>query len=602
MPHATRRGGPPAASANGFNGAIGPAGVTESLSLPQRARRVALENALAHGDVPRVGPVVARILGSDPALRSRSEEVRAAAADAVREVAAMSRDAQATALAALGGPEDAAPRSPVSDTGSLPELAGAQRGKVVLRLAPFPSGRLHIGNGRMIFLNQYYRERYDGKLLLVFDDTVGSEEKKVETEFFDLIRQDLELAGAPPDQVFYKSDRIPLFYPWARRVIEAGLAYVCRCRAELLRENRAAGRACVHRGQSVDATLELWEKMLSGAFDPGEAVLRLRTDMQEPDPAFRDRVLLRISDIDHPRVGQKYRVWPMLEFSWAVDDVELGVTHVLRGKDLVIEDRMEQFLWDRLGVHGPPFVHWGVLRVRDAKISKSKSYVEVKSGVYDGWADPRTWSLQSLDRRGIAMAALRDFTLSFGLSLADIEVPAESLYAENRKRIDANTVRRFFVADPVPVMVGGWPGALTSVDLANHPDRPELGKRTITVGSSFALAAKDIRAHLGEEIRLKDLANVRLPSHLPPPGTTLEAQFTSRENRRLPRVQWVPLEDAVPVDLLGLEGNHTQGLAEASVGRAKPREVLQFERVGFVRLDEGWAPPSLPVRAVFGHP
>src|SRR5208282_85181 len=225
--------------------------------------------------------------------------------------------------------------------------------------------------------------------------------------------------GGQADAVYYKSDRIPNFYPWARRVIDKGGAYVCTCAAELLRENRANGVACAQRTQTHDETVEEWERMLANAYGPGEAVLRLRTDIADPDPAFRDRILLRISDIDHPRVGTKYRIWPMLEFSWAVDDIELGITHVIRGKDLVIEDRMQRFISDLLGITGPPFLHWGILRVREAKVSKSKSYREVKSGLFDGWADPRTWSLRSLDRRGISTEALRAFILSFGMSLSD---------------------------------------------------------------------------------------------------------------------------------------------------------------------------------------
>ncbi len=199
----------------------------------------------------------------------------------------------------------------------------------------------------------------------------------------------------------------------------------------------------------------------------------------------------------------------MLEFSWAVDDIELGMTHVIRGKDLVIEDRMQRYIWDLLGIQGPPFLHWGILRVREAKVSKSKSYREVKSGLYDGWADPRTWSLRSLDRRGISMDAVRAFILSFGMSLSDIEVPAETLYSENRKRIDATTVRRAFVADPVRVEVDEFPDGLGTVELSNHPDRPELGRRTVPTGPSFYLARKDLEGRDGTEVRLKDLINVR---------------------------------------------------------------------------------------------
>ena len=341
----------------------------------------------------------------------------------------------------------------------------------MLRLAPFPSGVLHVGHARMLFLNELYRERYGGRILLVFDDTIGSEEKRVEAEFYDLIRGDCEAAGVHPNAVYYKSDRIPSFYPWARRVIEKGAAYVCRCPAELLRDHRAHGVACHERSQTPGEALDEWERMLGNAYGPGGAVLRLKTDLQDPDPAFRDRVLFRISHLDHPRVGTRYRVWPSLEFSWAVDDIELGITHVLRGKDLVMEDRMQRYIWDLLGISGPPFLHWGILRVREAKVAKSKAYREIKAGLFDGWADPRTWSLRSLDRRGITNEALRAFILSFGMSLSDIEVPAETLYSENRKRIDATTARRAYVAEPTRVQVDAWPEELRSVELPNHPDR-----------------------------------------------------------------------------------------------------------------------------------
>ncbi len=567
-----------------------------------RARRVAIENALAHEGAPRVGPIVARLLATEPTLRPRAEEVRSVVARVVVEVGALSRSELETGLEALGGPEPERPRPEKPEGGDFPDLPGAIRGKVVLRMAPFPSGVLHVGHGRMLYIHQHYRERYDGRLLLVFDDTIGSEEKRVESEFFDLILGDCELAGVTPDEVVYKSDRIPLFYPWARRIIDKGRAYVCRCPAELLRHNRAQGLACPERDQSPPETVDEWERMLTGAYAPGEAVLRLRTDLQDPDPAFRDRVLCRISDLDHARVGHRYRVWPMLEFSWVVDDIELGITHVLRGKDLVIEDRMQRYIWDLLGIQGPPFLHWGILRVREAKVAKSKSYREVKSGLYDGWADPRTWSLRSLDRRGISMEALRAFILSFGMSLADIEVPAETLYAENRKRIDATTVRRAYVPEPVRVEVDGYPAGLATVDLPNHPDRPELGKRTATAGPAFFLPHRDLAARPGAEVRLKDLLNLRLPAEIAPPGGTLRATFTSRENQKLPRLQWVGVEGAVPVDLLDIEGNHSTGVGEKSLADARPRDIFQFERVGFVRIEANWEPGARPLRAVFGHP
>jgi glutamyl-tRNA synthetase len=571
-------------------------------SVQARIRRLALENAEEHGGTPRAGPILSRLLGSDPPLRAQAPEVRGAIEAALSEVSRLSSEDRQAALRALGGPEPP-PTGGARErpSGELPELPGAVPGKVVLRLAPFPSGALHIGNARMLYVNDYYRRRYGGRLLLVFDDTIGSKEKAIAPELFDVIRGDLDLAGVPPDEVLYKSDRLPVMYAWARRVIDAGGAYVCTCPAERLQANRAAGLACPEREQEVGETVEAWTRMLDGGYAVGEAVLRLRTDLADPDPAFRDRVLCRLSDLDHPRVGRRWRVWPMLEFSWAVDDVELGITHVLRGKDLVIEDRMESFLWSLLGVKGPPFLHWGLLRVAEAKISKSKGYQQVKSGEYDGWADPRLWSIDSLDRRGISADALRRFTLSFGLSLADIEVPAETLYAENRQVIDATTPRRSFVADPVALEVEGYPGDLTEVELPNHPDRPEMGRRRAAAGPRLWLSGADVQAHLGEEVRLKELVNLRLPAERPASGP-LRAQFTSRENRRLPRLQWVGAEGARTVDLLEVDGTHRSGLGERALRSAAPRTMYQFERVGFVRVEPGPSDPDAPLRVCFGHP
>jgi glutamyl-tRNA synthetase len=239
-----------------------------SPDVATRARRLVLENAVEHQGSPRVGPIVARMLATDPTLRSRAAEVTQLVGETIASVTALSADTRAAELATLGGAEATAER-PTRAVGELPELPGAERGKVVLRMAPFPSGALHIGNARMIVLNDAYRKRYDGKLLLVFDDTVGSEEKRVDAELFGVIQNDLARCGVPVDAVLYKSDRLPTHYAWAERVIALGATYVCFCPSAILQENRRKGVACAERSQSVDETRTLWRKMLEGGFGVG---------------------------------------------------------------------------------------------------------------------------------------------------------------------------------------------------------------------------------------------------------------------------------------------------------------------------------------------
>ncbi|MGI0148851.1 MAG: glutamate--tRNA ligase [Thermoplasmata archaeon] len=550
------------------------------------ARKFALQNAVLHGGKAEANAVLGKLLAEDPGLRARAREAAAHVERVVADVNRLSLDAQRAELAAIAPellektPTEAGPRE-------LPPLPDAVDGAVVLRLAPYPSGPLHIGNARAFVLNDAYTKKYHGRLLLVFDDTIGSEEKPLLPEAFDQVREGLDWAGVEYQEVLYKSDRIPLHYEWAEKLLATGEAYVCECDSDTLRKNREAMRACVHRTQDADETIAMWKAMLAGEYGEGEAVVRLKTDMAHPNPAFRDRVLFRIAEREHPRVGTRHRVWPMLEFSWAVDDALLAITHVLRGKDLVMEDLMETRIWDVLGIdRRPRFVHFGILRFKDLELSKSRYRREIAEGRLSGIDDPRTWSLQSLRRRGIRPAALREFVLSFGLSLNDIEVPVDTLYAENRKLIDKDANRYFFVPDPVAVEIAGLP-PIERVKAPLHPDFPGRGEREIPAGPKVHVAKEDFTKFRGKEVRLKDFCNVVLDRR---------AKFVSMENKEIPKIQWVT--HGVNVHLVMPDASESRGLGEPLVGSLKVDDVVQFERVGFARIDHV---SKAEVRAYFAH-
>lgn len=552
----------------------------------ESVRKYALQNAVLHSGKADAKAVLGKLLAEDPGLRPRAKALAPEVERVVADVNRLAPDAQRAELASIAPELLERPRGEIGPK-ELPPLPGAVEGEVVLRLAPYPSGPPHIGNARAFVLNDAYAKRYRGRLILVFDDTIGSEEKPLLPEAYDQVKEGLDWAGVEYHEVVYKSDRIPAHYEWAEKLLAGGDAYVCTCDAATLRKDREAGKACEHRTQDADETIAMWKAMLSGEYREGEAVLRLKTDMAHPNPAFRDRVLFRIAEREHPRVGARYRVWPLLEFSWAVDDHLLGVTHVIRGKDLVMEDLMESWIWDRLGVaRRPHFVHFGILRFKDLELSKSRYRREIAEGRLTGIDDPRTWSLQSLRRRGIRPAALRDFVVSFGLSLTDIEVPAETLYAEDRKLIDAAANRYFFVADPVGIEVEGLP-RVNVVKPPLHPDFPLRGHREIRVDGKLYVAREDFEKSKGKEVRLKDFCNVVLDRR---------ARFVSMENKDIPKIQWV--DHGVAARLVMPDGSEAKGLAEPSVASLRVDEIVQFERVGFARIDHV---SRSEVRAYFAH-
>jgi glutamyl-tRNA synthetase len=530
----------------------------------------ALANAVEHDGKADFQAVLGRVVAEREDVKNKIRDVIPIIKKIITEVNGMSQKKQQAELKKIGFVE-----KKKEEREGLPELPNTGK-NVVMRLAPYPSGPLHIGNARMVLLNDEYVKKYRGKLLLVFDDTIGSEEKFIIPEGYSLIEDGLKWLGVKYHEVFYKSDRMQIFYQFAQEMLQKNLAYVCICPELKLRENRKNGLECNCRGNTAEKNLELWRKMLSGGFKEGEAAVRIKTDMKHPNPAFRDRVLLRIAERDHPRIGRKYRVWPMLEFSWAVDDHVLGVTHVLRGKDLVMEDMMEEFIWQRMGWKVAEFIHYGLLNIEEAKLSKSGSRKAIEIGEYSGWDDPRTWSMQSLRRRGIKPQAIKNFILGMGLSLADVTVPAEILYAKNRKLIDKEANRYFVVLQPEEIAVyGGMKIKSTKAPL--HPDFKKRGSRLLKVNpAKIYIERDDLKRFEGKGIGLINLATVKLGKR---------SNFVSKKIKiETQKIHWVS-EPNVFVRIVMPNGTTKKALGEEDMLKLRENDVIQMQRVGFARVD-----------------
>ncbi len=552
-----------------------------------------LANAVKYGGKADAKAVMGKVFSEMPELKQRAREILEAVTKIVEEVNAMPIDDQRKMF------EEVFPKVPekrkVEERKELPPLPNVEKyGKVVMRLAPYPSGPLHIGNARMAILNDEYVKRYGGELLLVFDDTIGGGEKRVVPEAYDLIIEGLQWLGVKWRKEFYKSDRVPIFYDYCEDLIKKGYAYVCTCEREEWRERfKEKMKACPHRDSPFEENLEKWEGMLEGAYGEGEAVVRLKTGMDQPDPALRDHVIMRISEREHPRVGSKYRVWPLLEFSWAIDDRLLGVTHILRGKDLVKEDAIERFVWKIYGWPEVEFIHYGILTFKGLKLSKTEARKNIEKGVYMGWSDPRTWSLQSLQRRGIKPEALRDSILSLGLSLIDVEYSPESLYAVNRRLIDPEANRYFFVERPVKLIVEGVPFERLVSRPPLHPDFPERGTRTIEVNvknehAEVYVEERDVmRMSEGDIFRLKDLLNfeVKGKSEGGVVGEFHSLSVDEVRARRAPIIHWVPREGCLKVKVVKPDGDVVEGLGEPDCRKLTRDMLVQFERYGFCRVD-----------------
>ncbi len=544
-------------------------------------RKYALRNAVKFEGEASVGPVMGKVMGEVEECREDPEGTKELVNEIVGEVNGLSLEEQKSELKKIM--PEFFEEDEEEEEDKLPEIDAET---VKMRMAPYPSGPLHIGNARMVILNDEYVKRNDGKLVLFYDDTIGSETKRLLPEAYDMIKEGLEWLDVEWHETYYKSERMDIYYEYGRKILEMEEAYVCECDQESLRDKREAGKECEHRDRSKEENLELWENMLEGQVEEGAAVVRLKTDMQHPDPAFRDRVLFRISKNEHPKVGNRYSVWPLLEFSWAVDDHLIDMTHILRGKDLVIEDRMEEYIWDLFGWEKPEFLHYGMLRLKDINLSKSEFQRQLREGELNGWEDPRTWSLQSLRRRGIQPEAVREFILDFGMSETDIEVAPSKLYAKNREMIDEEANRYFFVPDPVKIeLVGEIEPERAKV--ARHPSDPDRGYRELEVNKEVYIPKKEWEEFQDEEIRLKNFCNIELSGK--------KGKITGFENKDILKIQW--LCDGMDINVEMPDSSIEKGLGENNLEETKIGDIIQFERYGFVKIQD-----IDPWTVTYGHP
>jgi glutamyl-tRNA synthetase len=341
-----------------------------------------------------------------------------------------------------------------------------------------------------------------------------------------------------------------------------------------------------------------WENMLGGKYEAGEAVVRVKTDLDHPNPAVRDWPALRVIDpqkYPHPRVGTKYRVWPLYNLASGVDDHLMGITHIIRGKEHLTNQVRQEFMYKHFGWKYPDTIHYGRLKITGATLSKSKIVQGMREGLYKDWDDPRLATFVALQRRGITSEAVKKMMIDVGPKTADIILSWENLNAYNRKIIDPVASRYFFVDSPIELTVNKIPKAF-NVKLHLHPEYPERGFRQYSItpegsenSAKFWVSGEDVNdSKIGNTIRLMELFNIRIEKAN---IYSCEAYFVGESHDEAKKgkaqlIQWVPIGEDVPCEVVMPDATPVEGVAEKACRNLKPDEVVQFERFGFVRIDK----------------
>ncbi|MCL2208112.1 MAG: glutamine--tRNA ligase/YqeY domain fusion protein [Fibromonadales bacterium] len=529
------------------------------------------------------------------------------------------------------------------------DLESKRYSDVHTRFPPEPNGYLHIGHAKSICINFGTALKFNGKCNLRFDDTNPAKE---DVEYVDSIKEDVKWLGFDwGEHEFYASDYYDLCYEFAEQLILAGKAYVCHLKGDEVSEYRGTltspGKDSPWRGRPAQESLELFRKMRSGEIEEGEAFLRAKIDMADPNMNMRDPAIYRIKKAVHHRTGDKWVIYPMYDYAHPIGDWVEGVTHSICTLEFEAHRPLYEWVLNEIGsspkmpAYLPRQIEFARLNLTYTVMSKRLLRELVENNHVLGWDDPRMPTISGLRRRGYTPSSLREFAERIGVAKTDSMVDIALLYFCIREELNKNAQRAMVVLDPVKVVLTNWEdGKEDEFEILNNPENPEQGSRKLTFGKELYIEREDFmeippkkyfRLFPGSEVRLKDAYYITCNEIVKNENgdiaelhCTYDPQSRGGETPDARKVKgtlhWVNCKAAVDVEVRLFENLFTlenpaaipegksymdyvdknslaikQSKAEPMLAEAKPYDRFQFLRQGYFCVDAKDSAPQKPV-------
>lgn len=533
--------------------------------------------------------------------------------------------------------ERAASRNFIEQIIDADRAAGKNGGRVHTRFPPEPNGYLHIGHAKSICLNYGLARQYGGKFNLRFDDTNPAKE---EQEYVDSIVDDVRwLGGQWDDRMFFASDYFNQLYDWAIKLIKDGKAYVCDLSADQMRQYRGTltepGRNSPNRDRTVAENLDLFERMRAGEFPDGSRTLRSKIDMASPNVNLRDPVMYRIKRATHHRTGDKWCIYPSYDFTHGQTDSIEGITHSIC--TLEFENHRPLYDWYclALGIHHPQQIEFARLNLTYAVMSKRKLLQLVQEKHVAGWDDPRMLTIRGLRRRGYTPEAMWKFCERIGVAKFNSTIDMAWLEDAIREDLNERAPRALAVLRPLKVVLSNVAaGEVRELEAANHPQKPELGVRTMPLTREIYIEQDDFleeapkkffRLKPDGEVRLRNAGIIKCDEVVKDATgrvTELRCTFDPDHSRKVKgTIHWVSAEKCLTAEvrlydhlfnvetpddappggtfLDNLNPNSLEVIREAklepSLAAAKPGDRFQCERLGYFYVDPVDSKPGQPM-------
>lgn len=274
--------------------------------------------------------------------------------------------------------------------------------EVRVRIAPSPSGNLHVGTARTALFNYLFAKKHNGKFVLRIEDT---DAERTSQEYVDNIFDSLKALGLNWDEgpdvggdfgPYTQSKRFDIYPKYIQELLDKGYAYECFCTPEELEaekeEATANKKAYVYSKKCENLTEEEKAKLRAEGRKPA-----IRFNIAKAQKAFHDSSILEFEDLvkgklhmDTDLIGDfvimKSNGAPTYNYAVVIDDALMKITHVIRGEDHISNTYKQILIFEALGFEVPRFGHLGMILAPDrSKLSKRHGATAVSDFVEQGY-------------------------------------------------------------------------------------------------------------------------------------------------------------------------------------------------------------------------
>ena len=515
------------------------------------------------------------------------------------------------------------------------DLANGKIQQIYTRFPPEPNGYLHIGHAKAICLSFGLAKKYNGKCNLRFDDT---NPEKEETEYVDSIMANVRWLGFEWEgEARYASDYFEQLYEMAVKLIKKGSAYVDDLSAEEFNALRGAptepGKPSPYRSRSVDENLDLFQRMRNGEFPNGARVLRAKIDLSSPNMHMRDPIMYRIKHAHHHRTGDKWCIYPTYDFAHGQSDSIEKITHSLCTLEFEVHRPLYNWFIKELEIYPSEQTEFARLNLEYTIVSKRKLRELVEGNFVSGWDDPRMPTLSGIKRRGFTPRAIRNFVDAVGVAKRNSLTDVGLLEHFVREDLNKTTNRVFGILNPLKVVITNWPEDKVEIMTAvNNPEDESAGSREMPFTRELYVDQEDFmedppspkkwyRLGPDREVRLKFGYIIKCTGFKKAADGSIEEIYAeydpetrSGQDTSGKKVKgtlgWVSAPHAVRAEVRLYDRlfstanmnlveddfkNHlnphsleivNNAVIEPSVKNLKVGEQVQFERMGYFRVDE----------------